>query len=474
MTTVLPGAAAARLAVARAALARAGEVLAGPVPGWRGAAASAAAGSRTSLRERHAALLADVDGVLAALGTAAVALAGGAAPAAVDAALAVALAGAGHTPAGPPPTGVTGSHGPDPGEVARWWAGLDPDARAVLERERPSLVGGLDGLPAAVRDRANRVVLAGAREDARREEQAARDRLVRTADPVELASIGWELYEVRARLARLGAVAAAADAPGRALLDLEIDPRADAGSGGGAGVRAVVARGDVDAAAHVGVFTAGFTTGVDELPGRLGELDALADAAGPGTAAVAWYGYDAPQAHEVADPDRSVLGRAPAEEGAPRLASFLDGLDAARPGREAHVTAIGHSYGSVVTAAAVAPGGAEGVDDVVSLGSPGIGEVPGRPPGHAWVVEAAGDPVADTAWFGPDPNRMPGVTGLSAREVVLPDGRVLAESRGHGAYLTPGTTSAANVAAVVGGRPQDAVLDRGVGAGDRLRRLVGG
>jgi hypothetical protein len=470
VTTTLPGAAAARLAVARTTLARAGEVLAGPVPGWRGAAAGAAAGSRTSLRERHAALLAEVDGVLAALGSATVALAGGAAPAAVDAALAEALDIAGHTPAGPPPAGSTGTHGPDPGEVARWWAGLDPDARAVLERERPSLVGGLDGLPAAVRDRANRVVLAGAREDARREEQAARDRLVRTVDPVELASIGWELHEVRARLARLGAVAAAVDAPGRALLDLEVDPRADAGSG----VRAAVAHGDVAAAAHVGVFTAGFTTGVDELPGRLGELDALAAAAGPGTATVAWYGYDAPQAHEVADPDRSVLGRAPANEGAPRLASFLDGLDAARPGREAHVTAIGHSYGSVVTAAAVAPGGAEGVDDVVYLGSPGVGEVPGRPPGHAWVVEAAGDPIADTAWFGPDPNRMLGVTGLSAREVVLPDGRVLAESRGHGAYLTPGTTSAANVAAVVGGRPQDVVLDRGVGVGDRLRRLVGG
>ncbi|MDD7920429.1 alpha/beta hydrolase [Actinomycetospora callitridis] len=474
MTTTPPGAAAARLAVARAALARAGEVLAGPVPGWRGAAAGVATGARTSLRERHAALLADVDGVLAALGTAAAALAGSAPPEAVDAALAAALDGAGHTPAGPPPTGVTGTGGPDPGEVARWWAGLDPDARAALERERPSLVGALDGLPAAVRDRANRVLLAGAQEDARREEQAVRDRLVRTADPVELASIGWELHEVRARLARLAAVAAAVDAPGRALLDLEVDPRADDGSGGGAGVRAAVARGDVDAAAHVGVFTAGFTTGVDELPGRLGELDALAAAAGPGTAAVAWYGYDAPQAHEVADPDRSVLGRGPADEGAPRLVSFLDGLDAARPGHEAHVTAIGHSYGSVVTAAAVAPGGAEGVDDVVSLGSPGVGEAPGRPPGHAWVVEAAGDPVADTAWFGPDPNRMSGVTGLSAREVVLPDGRVLAESRGHGAYLTPGTTSAANVATVVGGRPQDAVLDRGVDAGDRLRRLVGG
>ena len=65
------------------------------------------------------------------------------------------------------------------------------------------------------------------------------------------------------------------------------------------------------------------------------------------------------------------------------------------------------------------------------------------------------------------------LTGLSAREVALPDGRVLAESRGHHGYLAPGSTSAANVAAVVGGRPQDAVLDRGIDVGDRLRRLAG-
>jgi hypothetical protein len=342
----------------------------------------------------------------------------------------------------------------------------------VLERERPALVGGLDGLPAAVRDRANRAVLAAAQDQARGEERAVRDRLARTWNPLELAAIGWQLHEVRARLARLGAVAAAIDRPGRALLDLEVDRHASAGQG----VRAAVARGDVDTAEDVAVFTPGFTTGVDELPARLGELDALADAAGPGTAAVAWYGYDAPQVDEVADPDRSVLGRAPAEVGGRRLASFLEGLDDARPEGEpdAHVTAIGHSYGSVVTAAALAPGAAAGVDDVVYLGSPGLGGSPGRPPGHAWVVEAAGDPVADTAWFGPDPNRTPGVTGLSAREVALPDGRVLAESRGHAAYLTPGTTSAANVAAVVGGRPRDAVLDRGIDAGDRLRRLVPG
>lgn len=465
----------ARLLAARAALGRAGAVLADPVPGWGGAAAAAAGAARTALAARHAGLVADVDGVLAALGAATVALAGGAPAAVVDTVLAAALDAAGREPAVAPPTpGGTapiGGSGPDPEAVARWWAGLDPAARAVLERERPTLVGGLDGVPAAVRDRANRVVLAAAQEQARGEERAVRDRLARTVNPVELASVGWRLHEVRMRLARLGAVAAAVDRPGRALLDLEVDPRPEAGQG----VRAAVARGDVDTAGDVAVFTPGFTTGVDELPARLDELDALADAAGPGTAAVAWYGYDAPQAGEIADPDRSVLGRAAAQEGGRRLASFLDGLDAARPagGPDAHVTAVGHSYGSVVTAAALAPGGADGVDDVVYLGSPGVGGTPGRPPGHAWVVEAAGDPVADTGWFGPDPNRMPGVTGLSAREVALPDGRVLAGSRGHGEYLTPGTTSAANVAAVVGGRPQDVVLDRGVGAGDRLRRLVG-
>ncbi|MFC5136664.1 alpha/beta hydrolase [Actinomycetospora rhizophila] len=461
-----PAVAAARLLADRRGLARAGAVLADPVA-WHGPAAREAAAARAALVRGHAALLDDLDGVLTALGAAALALGVGTPPAAVDAALAIALDAAGRqAPPTVPAAAPAGVPGLDPEAVARWWAGLDPDVRAALERDRPALVGGLDGLPAAVRDRANRRVLATAQEEARAEETAVRDRLARSRDPVELARVGYALHEVRARLARLGAVAAAIDRPGRTLLDLEVERHpAD-----GQGVRAAVARGDVDTARDVAVFTAGFTSGVDELPRRLGELDALADTAGPGTAAVAWYGYDAPQVGEVADPDRSVLGRAPAEEGGRRLASFLGGLDAARPD-DAHVTAIGHSYGSVVTAAALAP--ASGVDDVVYLGSPGVGEAPGRPPGHAWVVEAAGDPTADTAWFGPDPNRTPGVTGLSAREVALPDGRVLTESRGHHGYLTPGSTSAENVAAVVGGRPQDAVLDRGVDAGDRLRRLVG-
>ena len=409
-----------RLAAARDAIARA--VPAPPVAGWSGTAADAAAHTATVLGERHRALLADVDAVLDALARAAGALRAGADTAAVDDALAAALDAAGHGPPFPTvatvATAASPSGGPDPAAVARWWAALDPATRELLERERPALVGGLDGLPAAVRDRANRTVLAGVRAAAQQEERAVWARLAGARDPVTLLITGGQLHEVRARLARLAAVAAAVDRPGRALLDLEVEPRPTSGPG----VRAAVAQGDVDSARHVGVLTPGFTTGVDKLPGRLDELSALAADAGPGTATVAWYGYDTPQADEVGDPDRSVLDHTAAEEGGARLATFLDGLDAARPVEEpdAHVTAVGHSYGSVVTAAALAIGD-HGVDDVVHLGSPGIGDAPTGPPGHVWVVEAAGDPVADTGWFGPDPNRLPGVTGLSAREVVLPE-----------------------------------------------------
>lgn len=444
-----------------------GPLAAGPVPGWRGGAAGAAARAGTALLDRGRSLAAEVRAVTAAARAAALGTPG------ADAALAAVLDAAGAVPGGPPAVGAaaagSSAAGLDPEAVARWWADLDPVTREALERSRPTLVGGLDGVPAATRDRANRTVLGAAQEVARGEERRLRERLGAARDVRDLATLGWELSEVRRRLARLDVVAAAVGRPGRALLALEVDPVGGAGDG----VRAAVAQGDVDGAAHVGVLTPGFTSGVDELPARLEELRTLATAAGADTATVAWYGYDAPQVGEVADPARSVLSEAPARAGATRLASFLDGLDAARPA-DAHVTAIGHSYGSVVTGRAMRPGGADGVDDVVHAGSPGIGPDPGRPPGHAWVVEAAGDPIADTGWFGPDPNRLPGTTGLSAREVALPDGTVLAGSHGHHEYLTPGTTSSHDVAAVVGGHPERAVLDRGVDAGDRLRRALGG
>ena len=99
------------------------------------------------------------------------------------------------------------------------------------------------------------------------------------------------------------------------------------------------------------------------------------------------------------------------------------------------------------------------------FGSPGIGT--GQvgdlhvPPGHTGVVEAPWDPVADLGWFGDDPNRLDGVTGLCARPATLPDGTATAGSVLHAQYLTPGTTSQFNIAATVAGLPDERILDPG-------------
>src|SRR6266540_5847322 len=49
--------------------------------------------------------------------------------------------------------------GSDPKAVRDWWNSLSPQDRAFLIREAPDQVGWLDGVPAADRDEANRLVL---------------------------------------------------------------------------------------------------------------------------------------------------------------------------------------------------------------------------------------------------------------------------------------------------------------------------
>ncbi|MCD2193209.1 alpha/beta hydrolase family protein [Actinomycetospora endophytica] len=429
--------------------------------GWSGAAADAARGAHARLVDRGAGLLdrarrlATVLADVAPTATAPL-------DQAHDERLTAALLAAGRV--GPTARSAP-VDGPAPAAVAHWWAGLRSDERDRLTAERPDLVGALDGIPAHDRDRANRLRLAAARRDGEAEAAAldlARDHAGGFAD---LQDVEARLAEVRARLGRLAAVEAAAAAPGHGLLAL------DPVSG-----RAAVVTGDVDGARHVGVFVPGFTARAEDLPGRVAELDAVAARAGPDAAMVAWYDYAAPQWSEVTDPARSVLGTEPASDGGGRLASFVAGLDAAHPDGPPHVTALGHSYGTLTVAQAlpVAPG----IDDVVLLGSPGVTPAPARP-GHVWVAEARRDPVADAGWFGPDPNSSPAVRGMSTAPQAArtgASGRALpasSGSSGHGEYLHPGSTSAEGVAAVVDGRADDVVEDRMSGAGDRLRAILG-
>jgi pimeloyl-ACP methyl ester carboxylesterase len=89
---------------------------------------------------------------------------------------------------------------------------------------------------------------------------------------------------------------------------------------------------------------------------------------GSSVATMFWLGYNAP--HGPTDTATATESRA--AEGGEQLADAVDGLRASRQGDPAHLTAIGHSYGSTTTSYGAAEYGLE-VDDVVLLGSPGAG-----------------------------------------------------------------------------------------------------
>ena len=174
------------------------------------------------------------------------------------------------------------------------------------------------------------------------------------------------LDELRGRREVLDAVRTAAAETDRSVLLLDLDRTHP---------RAAVAVGDVDTAEHVAVLTPGFGTTVQDGLGAEGEtaaalrdrsLSALGGAGrgGESVAAVAWLGYDVPAGVvAVSTPDA-------ARSGGADLARFYDGIDASRRA-DPHLTALGHSYGSLTTGYALQQ--AHGVDDAVVFGSPGLG-----------------------------------------------------------------------------------------------------
>ena len=370
---------------------------------------------------------------------------------------------------GLPPAAAT------PEQVAAWWNRLDPADQRYLLYTRPRLVGSLDGVPAAFRDQANRVLLGADIVTTDREiaaVAAALAALPATTVPSRIATkqtadrnaLENQLADLQDRRDALTAIddTLAVDPTGRHLL--VYDPT------GHDEPHAAVAVGDVDTAEHVAVFTPGFTTTVaDSLPTttasltelRATTLDQLGRAGRPDAdvAVVAWLGYDIPQWDTVLIADQSVALDTAARNGGADLARFFDGIAAARPD-DPHLTAVGHSYGSTTTAHALAQTAV--VDDAVLFGSPGITtDDPadlGLAPEHVGVIEARGDIVADLAAFGPDPNQVPDVTHLSAQEATDPTGGTLAEATGHEEYLAPRTTSQHNIAATVADLPGNRIL----------------
>jgi Alpha/beta hydrolase len=358
----------------------------------------------------------------------------------VDARIATGLATAG-TPSAPtiPPAGAS------PADVAHWWIALPPHLRRPLIERQAGALGRLAGLPADVRDEVNRRRLTGLLARLR----AERIRLAGTLPTIPLqlatAALVKSMLSIAQSVEQTLAAFAGRRPPAR-LLTLDL-----AGAG-----RVAIGLGDVDRAQNLAIVVPGMGEDAGHgVPGTVGRAaDLLAEAgrqSAQSTAVVAWIGYAAPGWRQVPFPTR-------ARAGGRMLAADLTMLAAARTGDPAHVTLVGHSYGSTVVGAAMqdAPRPA---DDLVLLGSPGVladqvGQL-GLGGRHVYVGEAPLDLVADTAVFGTDPgDRRFGATRIRVPPAPgrpWPD-EVLAA---HSLYFDPGSESLRNIARVVVGRGSD-------------------
>ncbi|BFU47028.1 alpha/beta hydrolase [Krasilnikovia sp. MM14-A1004] len=260
-----------------------------------------------------------------------------------------------------------------PAEVRAWWEAQTPAERLWTAVTEPAAIATLDGLPAADRDLANRLLL-----DQQRAE----------IDRALLDARGGERKRLRGLRDGLATLAdrLADDAGPRAYL-LRLD-LAEEG-------RVVVALGDPDRADHVLTHVPGMTARLASADGELGRAERVAARAGwlapaAATSAVLWLDYDAPDFVDEA------AGAGRAEAGAERLRRFQDGLAAAHETGRAHRTVLGHSYGSLVVGRAAATSGLA-ADDVIFVGSPGVGvDSAGAlniPAGHVWSSTSRSDVI---------------------------------------------------------------------------------
>ena len=308
------------------------------------------------------------------------------------------------------PVAVPAPSSDDSRAVAVWWAGMPVLAQAAFLRQRPSVAGALDGLPAAARDSANRLLLARA--------------LSRPRPSPTARAVGAEL--------------AAREAAGETVQLHLFDE---------AGERVALGLGDVDTADAVTVLVPGIATtpddDLDAVTADAARAVAAVSAAGAGAVAgVAWLGYRPPRVV-------GILLRRRAAQAGPVLDDALDGMAAARAAgreRDARVTVVAHSYGTVVLDEAADAPGRLAADAVVLLGSPGTEEfAPSFEGAEVYDAASLHDPISWSGWFGPSP----WAPLYGAEELPVAFGT------GHSGYLDPGPTLTAigGVVAGTGGPP---------------------
>ncbi|WP_327291302.1 alpha/beta hydrolase [Streptomyces sp. NBC_01198] len=319
---------------------------------------------------------------------------------------------------------VAGHRLPDPdsapaGAVARFFASLTHPQALRLARRHPLVVGNLNGVPPALRYRANRYELARARAGERARASG------NTLTPAGRKDAARRAERYTSLLAGHRQI-------------LAFDP-----SGAG---RAAEVFGDLATATRVAVVVPGVDTNILTFEretktyrapvGMARALYRREQAAEPGAkaAVIAWADYVTPSGVGL---DASTANLA--EHGATRLQALLSALP-----RRQRVSLFCHSYGSVLCGVA-APGLAGGqIADITVFGSPGMHvrrAAQLHTTANVWAARDSSDWIEDVPHLefaglghGTDPvSRKFGARVVSARGAA-----------GHPGYFAPDTTSLAN------------------------------
>ena len=301
-----------------------------------------------------------------------------------------------------------------PEERAKYWSQQSEAQKQHLCDKYPDLIGNADGVEGWARDRANRNRLPGLKQEAK-DNVSTYTELLKSPwiDSNTRAYYLSELDKAEKAVKAYEAVEEQLD-KGISLEDYQHGKKGDPVSlltlqNDGGRVKAAMGQGDVDHAKNVATFVPGIGTTVE---GSMGEymrqtknLRSAAMAQGNlsarDVATVAWLGYDAPGKADLNQPQNipGIISPFLAQSGSDRLAGFMNGMQASRDygAGDAHMTLVGHSYGSSTSGMAATKVKYGVIDDLVLCGSPGMGTYDAKnyhvDQNHLWV---SGVPKGDS------------------------------------------------------------------------------
>lgn len=313
-----------------------------------------------------------------------------------------------------------------PSQNAAWWKSLPEERRRFLIDHCPDDIRHLDGLPATVRDEASRHALYGyvdahgtKRQGALADAKQAFDE-AKTAPYVDRDKI-IQTREALKDLEALDAQLQKSEHAPAYLLDFNYDTKHHR-------TTAIVASGNPDTASYVSTLVPGIGTNVRERLGYYMDInDRLRAQAGQvgvdpnKVSTISYLGYVAPEGPGPKLYQAAMIGYA--NEGAPKIARFMEGLRAHgnTNGHSFTNTLLTHSFGSTTGGKAMTQVAKGVVDNLIMCGSPGSGvqsiDQYSIPRGHVYESSThLGDMVQDLGFdstFGRDPKKLEGITHLS-------------------------------------------------------------